>query len=173
MTSNNELASARKPLEQYIEGHRTRQADVMRAAFLPSARVEGMRAEGFSSWDIDTYCGFFDGVPSVDEPQRVRTIESIDVYETVAMAGMTLIHGATKFTDMFVLLKQGNGEWKIANKAYHAEPSNEPHSQSQQNLAAPDSVVSINRPAVTEQAQRVTTPPAPRRVWQPLAEPLK
>jgi hypothetical protein len=122
MTPNEELTAARQPLEQYIKGHETRQADVMRAAFLPSAHVEGMRAEGFSSWDIDTYCGFFDGVPSADEPQRVRTIESIDVYETVAMARMTLIHGAIKFTDMFVLLKQSDGEWKIANKAYHAEP---------------------------------------------------
>jgi Putative lumazine-binding len=37
------------------------------------------------------------------------------------MARMTLIHGTTKFTDMFVLLKHTDGEWKIANKAYHAE----------------------------------------------------
>jgi Putative lumazine-binding len=121
MTSNEELTAARQPLEQYIRGHQTRQAEVMRAAFLPSAHVEGMRADGFSSWDIETYCAFFDGVPSADETQRVRTIESIDVYETVAMARMTLIHGVTKFTDMFVLLKQPDGEWKIANKAYHAE----------------------------------------------------
>jgi hypothetical protein len=28
---------------------------------------------------------------------------------------MTLIQGATKFTDMFALLKQANGEWKIGD----------------------------------------------------------
>jgi Putative lumazine-binding len=59
MTSNSELTAARKPLEQYIKGHQTRHADVMRAAFLPSAHVEGMRADGFNSWDMDAYCGFF------------------------------------------------------------------------------------------------------------------
>jgi hypothetical protein len=121
MKLDQQLAAARKPLEQYIQGHQTRQSDVMRAAFLPSAHVEGMRADGFTSWDIDTYCGLFDGVPSSDESHRVRTIESIDVYESVAMARMTLLHGTTKFTDMFVLLQQPDGEWKIANKAYHAE----------------------------------------------------
>jgi hypothetical protein len=121
MTLDNDLAAARKPLEQYIRGHETRESDVMRAAFLPTAHVEGMRADGFTSWDIDTYCGFFDGVAAPDESKRVRTIESIDVYESVAMARMTLVHGTTKFTDMFVLLRQPDGEWKIANKAYHAE----------------------------------------------------
>jgi hypothetical protein len=121
MTLDNDLAAARKPLEQYIRGHETRESDSMRAAFLPTAHVEGMRADGFTSWDIDTYCGFFDGVAAPDESKRVRTIESIDVYETVAMARMTLVHGTTKFTDMFVLLRQPDGEWKIANKAYHAE----------------------------------------------------
>jgi hypothetical protein len=121
MTSDRQLTAARKPLEQYIKGHQTRQSDVMRAAFLPSAHVEGVGADGFTSWDINTYCGFFDGVPSADETKRIRTIESVDVYESVAMARMTLVHGTTKFTDMFVLLQQPDGEWKIANKAYHAE----------------------------------------------------
>ncbi len=121
MNTNNEHAAARAPLEQYIRGHQTRQADVMRAAFLPTAHVEGMRADGFTSWDIETYCAFFDGVPAADESTRTRLIDSVTVYETVAMAQMTLIHGATKFTDMFVLLKQPDGQWKIANKAYHAE----------------------------------------------------
>ncbi len=111
----------REPLEQYICGHQTRQADAMRAAFLPTARIEGMRPEGFTSWDVETYCGFFDGVPAADEVDRTRVIDSVRVQGTVAMAQMTLIHGTTKFTDMFVLLEQPDGEWKIANKAYHAE----------------------------------------------------
>jgi Putative lumazine-binding len=117
-----EIAAARKPLEQYIKGHKTRDASVMRAAFLPTAHVEGMRENGFLSWDIDTYCALFDGVPAADEGHRMRAIDSIEVYESVAMARMTLLHGTMKFTDMFVLLKDSNGDWKIANKAYHAEP---------------------------------------------------
>jgi Putative lumazine-binding len=126
MSNNTELApeivAARKPLEQYIKGHKTRDASVMRAAFLPTAHVKGVRENGFLSWDMETYIALFDGVPAADEGQRVRTIDSIEVYESVAMARMTLLHGTVKFTDMFVLLKDSNGDWKIANKAYHAEP---------------------------------------------------
>jgi Putative lumazine-binding len=122
MKNHAEIAAARKPLEQYIKGHQTRDANDMRAAFLPTAHVEGMREEGFLSWDMETYLGLFDGVPAADEAQRVRTIDSVDVYESVAMGRITLLHGTVKFTDMFVLLKDSTGEWKIANKAYHAEP---------------------------------------------------
>ncbi len=39
---------------------------------------------------------------------------------TGAMAKATLLHGATTFTDYFVLLKV-DGEWKIANKVYHSQ----------------------------------------------------
>jgi Putative lumazine-binding len=125
MATEQELAAVRKPLELYMLGHASRDAGVMRSAFLPTAHIEGVRPEGFVSWDVDTYCSFFDGVLLADEAQRVRTIESIDVQGSVAMARMKLVHGATTFTDMFVLLEE-NGEWKIANKAYHAEPTVSP-----------------------------------------------
>ena len=48
----------------------------------------------------------------------MRTIDLIDVSGDSAMAKATLDHGATVFTDYFVLLKV-NDEWKIANKVYH------------------------------------------------------
>ncbi len=123
MNNDLETSAAREPLEQYIRGHQTRQADVMRAAFLSTAHIEGVREDGFVSWDLETYCGFFDGTPVADEQSRTRVIDSITVHGTVAMAQMTLQHGAITFTDMFVLLKQPGGEWKIANKAYHAQSS--------------------------------------------------
>ena len=37
---------------------------------------------------------------------------------TIATATMTLRHGETTFTDMFVLLRVDGG-WRIANKVYH------------------------------------------------------
>jgi 3-hydroxyisobutyrate dehydrogenase len=37
------------------------------------------------------------------------------------MAKATLDHGATVFTDYFVLLKL-DGEWRIANKVYYGQP---------------------------------------------------
>lgn len=39
------------------------------------------------------------------------------------MASATLVHGATTFTDYFVLLKV-DGVWKIANKVYASRPTN-------------------------------------------------
>ena len=39
------------------------------------------------------------------------------------MAGATLVHGQTTFTDYFVLLKEGN-TWKIANKVYSSRATN-------------------------------------------------
>jgi hypothetical protein len=38
------------------------------------------------------------------------------------MVSATLVHGATTFTDYFVLLKINN-EWKIANKVYTRRPT--------------------------------------------------
>jgi hypothetical protein len=56
-------------------------------------------------------------VPVADEPQRSRSIHWIDVTGDAAAAKATLSHGATTFTDYFVLLKVA-GQWKIANKVY-------------------------------------------------------
>jgi Putative lumazine-binding len=112
---------ARRPLDAYIKGHQTGDGEVMRSAFFPTAHIEGVRDGAFSSWTMQEYIARFDGTPAADEATRIRTIDLLDVHGSVAMARMTLLHGATKFTDMFVLLEQA-GEWRIANKAYHMEP---------------------------------------------------
>jgi hypothetical protein len=41
---------------------------------------------------------------------------------SAASARVTLVHGATTFTDYFVLLQTHDG-WKIANKAFVGQPS--------------------------------------------------
>lgn len=115
-----EQAGVRAAIEQYFKGHATRDGAEMRKAFLPTAHIEGLRNNQFVSWTVDEYCKNFDGKPAADESSRKRTIDSIDVVGTAAMAKATLVHGATTFTDYFVLLKV-NGEWKIANKVYHAQ----------------------------------------------------
>lgn len=107
-------------IEQYFKGHATGQAAEMRLAFLPSAHIEGIRSGRFSSQPAETYVANFRGNPAADEAKRTRRIDVIDVTGTAAMAKATLVHGATTFTDYFVLLKV-DGQWKIANKVYHAE----------------------------------------------------
>ncbi len=111
--------AVRAVIEQYFKGHSTALADEMRKAFLPTAHIEGNRNGAFTSWTVDQYVANFKGQPAADEAQRKRTIDRVDIVGTAAMARATLVHGATTFTDYFVLLKV-NGEWKIANKVYHA-----------------------------------------------------
>jgi Putative lumazine-binding len=114
----------RAPLRSYLMGHATGDASHMRKAFLPTAHIEGIREGKFVSWSLDEYCARFTGKPANDEASRRRTIDHVDVSGDAAMARATLVHGATTFTDYFVLLKVG-GEWKIANKVYAARPTAE------------------------------------------------
>ncbi|WP_405920785.1 nuclear transport factor 2 family protein [Streptomyces longwoodensis] len=106
------------PLRAYLRGHATGDPAHFRAAFLPSAHVEGVRDGEFVSWSLDEYCARFPGRPAPDEPYRTRRIDAIDVHGTVATATMTLAHGADTFTDVFLLV-HGEDGWRIANKAYH------------------------------------------------------
>ena len=112
----------RAAVQQYFRGHATADAAEMRQAFLPTAHIEGIRDGRFVSWTLDEYCALFKGTPATDEASRRRTIDSVDLSGTAAMARATLLHGTTTFTDYFVLLKV-NGTWKIANKVYAARPT--------------------------------------------------
>lgn len=115
-------AAVRTAVNQYLRGHATANRDTMAAAFLPSAHIEGIRDGVFTSWTAGEYSERFTGRPAADEASRKRTIDLVSVSGTAAMASATLVHGATTFTDYFVLLKV-NGAWKIANKVYSSRPS--------------------------------------------------
>lgn len=121
-TSTVEQAAVREPIEQYFLGHAQDDASYMRHAFLPTAHIESMQAGVFTSWPLDVYCTRFKGTPAQDEATRRRTIDWIDIGGNSACAKITLVHGATTFTDYFVLLNTSNG-WKIANKAFHGQPT--------------------------------------------------
>jgi hypothetical protein len=113
-------AAVRQVITTYFRGHATGIPDTMRAAFLPSAHIEGIRNGTFTSWTVDQYVGGFRGQPAPDESSRVRIIDDVDISGSAAMVKATLEHGATTFTDYFVLLKV-DGQWKIANKVYYAQ----------------------------------------------------
>jgi hypothetical protein len=114
--------AVRAAVNVYIRGHATGNSVEMRKAFLPTAHIEGIRDGKFVSWTVEEYTSRFGGKPAADEASRKRTIDSVDVSGTAAMARATLVHGATTFTDYFVLLKV-DGEWKIANKVYSSRPT--------------------------------------------------
>jgi hypothetical protein len=119
---SSEEQAVRGTIDQYFRGHATASPDEMRRAFLPTAHIEGIRSGKFVSWTVEDYCANFKGKPAADEASRKRTIDSVHVSGTAAMVRATLVHGATTFTDYFVLLKV-NGEWKIANKVYSSAPT--------------------------------------------------
>jgi 3-hydroxyisobutyrate dehydrogenase-like beta-hydroxyacid dehydrogenase len=107
-----------RPLHAYALTHATGDPSYLSRAFLPTARIEGYRDGAFSSWDLESFAGVFTGRPASDEPSRRRRVERLDVRGTVATAVMTLHHGEVDFTDVFVLLRRPDGQWRIANKAY-------------------------------------------------------
>ena len=113
-------AAIRAVVHVYFRGHATANADTMRAAFHPTAHIEGLRNGQFVSWTVDQYVANFRGQPAADEATRARVIDVVDRVGTAAMVKATLKHGATTFTDYFVLLKV-DGSWRIANKVYHAQ----------------------------------------------------
>lgn len=114
--------AVRAVVQQYFKGHATNDAHEMRKAFLPTAHIEGNRDGKFVSWTVGDYVAGFAGKPAADEATRKRTIDSVAISGDAAMAAATLVHGATTFTDYFVLLKVNN-EWKIANKVYTRRPT--------------------------------------------------
>jgi hypothetical protein len=109
--------AVRAVIAQYFRGHATGDPTEMRKAFHPTAHVEGNRDGKFVSWTAEQYAANFNGKPAADEASRKRVIDRVDISGDAAMASATLVHGATTFTDYFVLLKINN-EWRIANKVY-------------------------------------------------------
>ena len=101
LTDHPEEQAVRVPLQHYMQGHASDDAQHMRKAFMPTARIKG--------------------TPAADEATRRRSIDAIDIAGTAASAKITLVHGNITFIDYFVLLKTEDG-WKIANKAFHAQP---------------------------------------------------
>lgn len=106
------------PLHAYVRGHATGDPAHFREAFLPTAHIEGLRDGEFVSWSLADYCALFAGTPADDEPLRRRRIDQVSVEGSVGTATMTLHHGSTSFTDVFLLVRVDDG-WRIANKAYH------------------------------------------------------
>ena len=117
-----EEQAVRAVIAQYFRGHATADPAEMRKAFLPTAHIEGNREGKFVSWTAEEYSSRFSGKPAADEASRKRTIDSVDISGTATIVKATLIHGATTFTDYFVLLKV-DGAWKIANKVYSSRPT--------------------------------------------------
>ena len=116
-----EKAAVRVPLENYIKGHETGDAEYMKKAFHTEGNLIFIRDGKYATRSFAEYIAGMNGKPAADEKDRKRAIESIDVAGNAAVARVILDYPTVKFIDYFTLLKI-DGEWKIVNKSFHAEP---------------------------------------------------
>lgn len=121
-TDDPETAAARVPLENYLKGHATGNAEYMRRAFHTEGNLIFIRDGKYSTRTFDEYiAGMKSGKPAADEDKRKRWIESVDVAGNAAVGKIILDYPAVRFVDYMTLLKI-DGEWKIVNKSFYAEP---------------------------------------------------
>lgn len=120
-----ERDAVRVPLENYLKGHATGDPEFMRRAFHTEGKLVFMRDGKFTTRTFEEYINGSSGKPASDERERKRSIESIDIAGNAATAKIVLDYPAVKFTDYMALLKI-DGEWKIVNKTFFAEPKTPP-----------------------------------------------
>ena len=120
-TASAEEAAARVPLENYLKGQATGNGDFIRKAFHPDARVMAFRDGKLLSITAEEFAGRFTGKPAADEAQRKRRIASVEITGNAGVGKIVLEYPTVTFTDYMSLLKI-DGEWKIVNKAFYAEP---------------------------------------------------
>lgn len=109
------------PLENYLKGHATGDGEYFKKAFHTEGVMMYMRDGKYTTRSFADYIAGATGKPPADESKRKRWIESVHVVGNAAMAVIILDYPSVKFTDYMSLLKI-NGEWKIVNKSFFAEP---------------------------------------------------
>lgn len=122
--AQSEAALARIPLENYIKAHATGDPEYARKAFHTEGNMIWIRDGKYSSETFDAFIKrAFTGKPAADEEKRKdgRKIEAVDITGNAAVARIVLDYPAVKFVDYMTLLKI-DGEWKIVNKSFYAEP---------------------------------------------------
>jgi hypothetical protein len=127
--SEAEAAAARIPLEHYINAHATGNPDYIRKAFFPSAKIMAFRDGKVLNLSVEEFASRFSGKPAPDESQRKRRIDSLDITGNAGVARIVLDYPDATLTDYMSLLKI-DGEWKIVNKVFNAEPKGKPATNS-------------------------------------------
>ena len=119
--SADEEKAVRVPLEHYLQGHATGDGAHYRAAFHPDAKLFFIRDGKVTTRTSEEYIAGANGKPQADEAQRKRWIDSVDIAGNAGVAKIILDYPTARFVDYMSLLKV-DGEWKIVNKTFYAEP---------------------------------------------------
>ncbi|WP_286234228.1 nuclear transport factor 2 family protein [Thalassotalea sediminis] len=98
----------------YLEGSIAGDPSMIKKAFHPNAKVQGIKNDQHKVYDMNTFLSFF----SKDKPGKHKTsIISVDIENNAASVRAEWDMGTWKYVDYLSLLKQNN-EWKIVNKIY-------------------------------------------------------
>lgn len=125
LADNAEKEAARVPLENYLKGHQTGDPEFMKKAFHTEGKLIFIRDGKYSTRTFEEYIAGMSGKPAADEAARKRRIETVDVAGNAGAGKIVLDYPTVKFVDYMTLLKI-NGEWKIVNKSFYAEPKQQP-----------------------------------------------
>ena len=123
--SSAEEAAARVPLENYLKGHATGDGEHFKKAFYPESKLFWYRDGKLMTRTSAEYIAGATGKPAADEAQRKRWIESVKITGNAGVGIIVLDYPTTKYVDYMSLLKV-DGEWKIVNKTFYAEPKTKP-----------------------------------------------
>lgn len=126
-----EKAAVRVPLEDYLKGHATGDGEHFKKAFHTEGNMVFIREGKYMTRSFAEYIAGASGKPAADEDKRKRWIESVDIAGNAAFAKIILDYPTVKFVDYMSLLKI-NGEWKIINKSFYAEPKAKPEEPKKQ-----------------------------------------
>lgn len=120
-----EEAAIRQTLQHYLQAHVTGNAEHLKKAFHPDAKLVFVREGKLTQMTMAEYAARFSGQPADDEANRKRKIESIEMDGNAAMTRMTFDYPTT-FTTDFILLLKLDGEWRIVSKSFHVRPKPKP-----------------------------------------------
>jgi hypothetical protein len=117
--------AARVPLENYVKGHATGDGEFMKKAFHTEGNLIFIRDGKYMTRSFAEYIAGFTGKPAADEADRKRSIEMVEVSGNAGVGKIILDYPTVRFVDYMTLLKI-DGEWKIVNKIFYAEPKAKP-----------------------------------------------
>ncbi|HAS42569.1 MAG TPA: hypothetical protein DCS93_18965 [Microscillaceae bacterium] len=104
-------------LQYYIDGGTNSDTAMLRKAFHPQARLQGVRGGKYSERPIDQYIKIF---KPGRKSNRTGRIVSINLMGNAAQAEVIIDYAKFRFVDYMQLLKV-NKEWKIVNKIYKVQ----------------------------------------------------
>lgn len=104
-------------IDLYVEGGRKGNGKISAAAFSSTATMSWTENGTLQSVPIQV---LIDGFNNADPMEAGYELTTLDVAEDVAIVRIESQFGASKYADMFTLVKDGD-LWKIVSKVYHVK----------------------------------------------------